>query len=264
MSLLSVGQYSAIELTPLEFIACAKAMAVNAVSLMANPPGPGLEHALVTQDNITQVKGALEQAGLHVLNIECFLLTPKTQIDSFKPICELAQELGASGLTALIYDDNEDRVKQNLRDFCALAREYQLKVNIEFMAMTPKWNSLDTVADLIANLQEPNLGIALDVLHLIRSGGTVETLASIEPKLISYCQLCDGNTLEATNNYVEEAGSRRLAPGDGIFPLQELLKTLGGGIPLEIEVPFPAQEQPTQARLVSTSEKTKSLMAAAD
>jgi sugar phosphate isomerase/epimerase len=184
---------------------------------------------------------------MRVANVECFMLTPKTEVEKFRPAIEFGAELGARSATVLLYDADESRVFDNLSRLSELTAAAGLRVGIEFMPFTPKWKNLKETAALVQQLARPNLGICIDMLHLIRSGGTPADVAAIDPAMIAYAQLCDSNDLTANENYFEEAGISRLAPGEGKFPLQEFLQALPAGTPLELEVPrkpdVPARER---------------------
>ena len=83
------------------------------------------------------------------------------------------------------------------------------------------------------------MGLAVDLLHLVRSGGAPDDIAAIPQELIFYAQFCDSNDLSANQDYATEAGSHRLTPGEGKLPIQEFIQALPKNIPIEIEVPQP-------------------------
>jgi len=80
-------------------------------------------------------------------------------------------------------------------------------------------------------------GIVLDVFHLVRKGGTVADVRAIEPGLIRYIQLCDGAASVSAEQMRYEASYERLYPGDGDFPLVELLSDASTDIAWGIEAP---------------------------
>lgn len=256
MKNLSLGQLTAIDLAPEEYINIAAAAGVQGVSLLVNSPNPATPFPLVTEDNFGAVQTALKTSALEVNNVECFMLTPHTNIEHFREGFAIGQRLGARGATALLYDNDESRVKKHLLQLCELGNEYHLRINIEFMAMTPRWNTLEQAAQLIQEMDKPNLGLGIDLLHLIRSGGCPSDLAAIPAEIIYYAQLCDSADLGAHKDYAEEAGSHRLAPGDGQFPVRELIDALPDTAFLEIEVPQPSTT-PARERVKSIVEKTR-------
>ena len=238
---LGIGQFTAIEVTPAEYVGVAAEAGFDRVSLLTISPNPQMSLPLITRDNVAGVKSALDSASVDVGNLECCMLTPHCDVEAFRPGILLGRELGATGVTAILFDGDELRTEKNLRQLCALARECGLRVSIEFMPMTPRWRTIGEAAALIRSLGEPNLGLCIDLLHLIRSGGTPAEVAATSGELIHYAQLCDGADTIVTADYGVEASSNRLAPGEGVFPIQDFLQALPAGTLLEIEVPQPAE-----------------------
>lgn len=253
---LSIGQLTALEVTPAEFVTIAAAAGAQAVSLMVNSPNPKTPFPEVTRDNLPAVQQALRDSCLRVNNIECFMLTPHTVVEQFRDAFAIGQQLGAIGATALVYDSDEEQVKNNLRQLCALGKEYNLRINLEFMAMTPKWSSLTTAAGLIEQVGADNLGLGVDLLHFVRSGSTLADLASIPAEIIYYAQLCDSLDTSANQDYAFEASAQRLTPGTGKFAIREFVAALPDHAFLELEVPQSA-EVPAQERVKSIVEKTR-------
>ena len=54
------------------------------------------------------------------------------------------------------------------------------------------------MAGLVARAAHPNLAIGIDILHLVRSGGSPADVAALDRGLIGYAQLCDGESLAVT------------------------------------------------------------------
>ena len=85
---------------------------------------------------------------------------------------------------------------------------------------------------------QPNAGILVDALHLIRSGGRPADVAALKPGTVSYVHLCDALAREiAPADFAEEARTNRLYPGEGGLPLGELLQALPADTPLSLEAP---------------------------
>ncbi len=101
----------------------------------------------------------MRQTGIRHANIGSFMLTRNTDIAAFRPAMELGAELGARGVLAQIFDTEESRVIDTPGALCAIARTLELKVAIEFMAFTPGWNTLQSMAALVEKTALPNLAI---------------------------------------------------------------------------------------------------------
>lgn len=252
MNPLSIGQFTALDLSLEDFIDNTAANGCPLLSLLVCPPNPQIQLPLVSGENLAAIKTRLDTCGLSVLNVECFMLTAKTEVDTWRAALATGAALGATGATALLYDTDEARVINNLHALCALGREFDLRINIEFLPLSPRWQTLHEAAALIETVAEPNLGLSVDLLHLIRSGGTPADIATVPENLIHCAQICDSNDSSAHNHYAEEAASQRLIPGEGTFPITDFLQALPANTPIEIEVP--------QRASVTTSEKLSKIV----
>lgn len=247
MPILGIGQLTAIELAATDYISVAAESRLDTVSLFLNPMANIHGSCMTTAENSQQVKERLRVTGMKVANIEVFPMLPDLDVASYRPALELGCEIGARGVTVLLYDAQESRLIDNLSRMCEMASEAGLKVGIEFMPLAPGWATIQDAATLIARINKPNLGLVVDILHLIRSGGSPADVAATDPKLIFSAQLCDSANTEKTLDYIEEATANRLAPGQGRLPIQRFLQALPAGTPLELEVPTagsaPARER---------------------
>lgn len=242
MTFLSIGQFSALDVGVEAFIDIAAANSCQAVSLLVRSPSSQAQLPLVSGQNLPGVKHRLQATGVTVLNVDCFMLAPGCDVPGFRDALEIGRQLGAKGATALLYDADDQRLRHHLLQLCGMARELGLKVNIEFMPFTPLYRTLQQATDLVLQLQQPNLGLTIDLLHLVRSGGSVTELAQIPAELIHCVQICDSRDGSAHGDYAEEAAANRLAPGEGVFPIAAFLRALPDHTPVEIEVPQPPGE----------------------
>ncbi len=232
-------QVSALEASPEDFIDLAARAGCAEVSLFAHQPNSDSGFPVVTRDKCGAVARRLHDNGVRLANVDCFLLHPNAIPAEFDPALALGGELGARGAVVLLFDNEETRVIDKLGALSARAASLDLNIAVEFLAMSPSWNTLETLADLLTRAALPNVLLGVDVLHLVRSGGQPADIARIDPDLVGYAQLCDGADLTTTSDYAEEAAGNRLAPGDGAFPLRQFLAALPAETPLELEVPQP-------------------------
>ena len=247
MATLGTGQLTAIDVNPSEYIAIAAEQGLDTVSLFINPMGSLSGDCITTRQTSAAIKEQLRATGIQVANVECFPIVPGLDVESYRSALELGAELGAKSATVIIYDPDTASVIDSLSKLCDITAELGMAVGIEFMPLAVGWKTLPETVELVKQVAKPNLGIGVDLLHLIRSGGTPEDVAATDPAYIAYAQLCDSVNLDATEDYVEEASAHRLAPGDGNFPMQAFLQALPAGTPLELEVPqksdVPARER---------------------
>lgn len=260
MTVLSIGQMTSLDVGVLEHIEIAAKVGCNQVSLVVQPPGQGSHWPVTNSENLQAVKQKLADTGLGVLNAECFMLVPGVDVAVYQPALDLAAELQAQGITALIYNPDLEQATAQLKSLCEMAHASGLRVNIEFMPLAPVCRSLNETVSFIKELNQPNLGIAVDLLHLVRSGGTIDDVIAAPAELISYAQICDSADLSVNNDYGEEAAANRLPPGEGDFPLTAFLQALPAGTPVEIEVPMSKQrsgEMNAKERIEAIAAATK-------
>ena len=111
-----------------------------------------------------------------------------------------------------------------------------MKANVEFISM----GKVRTLADAIAFVTdsgEPNVGITVDFLHLIRTGGSADDIRAMDPKLIGYVQACDGPLELPQDQWNDEGFEQRRMPGEGEFPFAELIAAIPPGITIAAEIP---------------------------
>ena len=159
----------------------------------------------------------------------------------------LAAELGARRLVTHIHDTGGRRAEDQLSRLCVMAGEQGLDVGLEFTGFAGGCNSLASAVALHGRVDQPNLGIAIDALHLVRTGGTLDQVQAVDPAIIAYAQLCDGPDFRIADDYIAEA-MHRMIPGEGVFPLRKLVALLGPHVDIDVEVPGPALATGRDAR----------------
>jgi len=238
---LALSPLTVLPCTPLEQIDAAEAAGFDAVDLrlvkvldtdidvMADPH---LRRAILNR---------LAQSSMKVLGIEVIRVGPSTVIESFLPILEFGNALGARYMTvtapakAEYAPEDESLTVQKLSSLCNLAATYKIQPMLEFMA----FRGIATIEDavrVVSRVDHPNMGICLDALHLYRSGGTAASVSKVDPKMLSCLQLCDG-PLIAPADLMREARHERLYPGEGQLPLRELLQSVPRDLPISLEAP---------------------------
>ncbi|VWX61401.1 sugar phosphate isomerase/epimerase family protein [Sphingorhabdus sp. 109] len=191
---------------------------------------------LVSADAAPSFGRLLRDHHVSVINAEYFPVMAGRDVADYLPAISLAAEIGARRLVSHVHDTDPHRAEDQLSHLCTLARAHDLDVGLEFTGFAAGCNSLQKAVALHTRLAQPNLAIAIDALHLFRTGGTIEQLRSVDPAIIGYAQLCDGPALHLSADYLDEA-MNRMVPGEGVFPLRELVSLLGSHVDIDIEVP---------------------------
>lgn len=147
----------------------------------------------------------------------------------------MAAALRATSMTAwAAFAKGRYELSAMVDEFGALCRRAEregLRCDLEFIPMTGV-SDLRTAWAIIDEVGASNSGIVLDLWHYIRSGRDDDLLASIPGNWITAVQLCDAAAeLPAGMPLMEDGLNNRLAPGEGAFPVGEivdLLRTTGG------------------------------------
>lgn len=211
------------------------------VSLFLNPPAPTLPADAIVADLTLRraTMAAMKRFGVRLLNIECFNLTAEARVDDFAIALACGHELGA--LTAsVIVNENDDRsdILKKFNRLCDMAAEMSIRVNVEFFAMSKSMGTLEAATALVRDSHRANAAVVIDVLHLIRTGGSIDVLTVMDPNLIGAAQISDGPLLRPESEFHDEAASNRQVPGAGEFPLKAFLAALPRDIIVGVEVPL--------------------------
>jgi sugar phosphate isomerase/epimerase len=260
-NLLALSPTTLPDTPPLEYVEAAAAAGYDAVGLRLNrsplfPFHPVAGHASL----IRELKKALAESGLSVLDMLSFYLAPATDVAEFRAALEVGAELGAR--YALVAGDDADasRLRDNLARFCDVARPLGVTAAVEFAVIRPL-ATLSQTLTLLAGVGRENAVICLDPLNHVRGGGTVAELRALDPRLLPYAQISDG-VLGPGEPDPTELGrmspNQRRLPGEGTLPLDEILDALPPGLPLSVELPMPDGER-TSARdwARTTAERTR-------
>ena len=237
---LSLEQLTLPDVGACELIDIADQTGFAATSLILNSPSSTMPVDPVVID-LGARKAALErlrQASVRIWNIECFNLCADADPKTFHAGLACGHEFGARTGSAIVWE-NADRsdVLAKLTRLCDMAREFGIRINLEFMAFSKSMNSLDAALDLVRDSGRSNIGLMVDLLHLMRTGGSIERLRAINPELIGGAQLCDGRLSISELDMLAEAGGNRAIPGQGEFPVREFIDALPQGLIIGVEVP---------------------------
>jgi len=232
-----------MDLTPVDLVKAAAAAGYDRVSLFtSNPTVPLDGHGdmfvfpQVREETKREVLDCLDATGLEVVNAEFFLMKPDIELESYIPGLALGRELGARHAITHVFETDPSRAVDILGAFCDLAGSHDLKVAIEFCQMTPGCKSIEQATWFVDQVGRANLGFGICPMHLVRSGGTARDVAERAGRYILYGQVNDGHGLHTSSAYFDEVHDREL-PGDGDFPLHDILGALPADAPIEVKIP---------------------------
>lgn len=169
-----------------------------------------------------------------------FTLGSRTEVADLAGAMDCAAELGAGLLNVLAYGRDPARRADQFAALCDMARSRGLRVGIEFFPAS-QVGSLGAALALVAAIGRPGeVGVNVDLLHLMRTGGTLAELAAAPPGTILCGQLADG-PLAAPADPVHEASAARCLAGEGAFDLAGFVAALPAGCPVSVEIPRNAE-----------------------
>ena len=233
MKPVSMDCLTALDVFPPEMIRAAARAGFGAVSLWVQPPIlPGGQ--LVTPENAAEVRRALAETGVKAGNLEVFNLNTADPIAAFEPALALGAELGAGTATAIDYGPERTDIVERFAEFQQLAARYGIAAMIE-----PVWQArIRTLGDAVAVIDAAGVeaGVVLDCLHFVRAGADMAELASHAHR-VAHFQLCDGPAEIAPEQIGEESTAERLYPGEGDFPLADILRHVPASATIGVEVP---------------------------
>jgi sugar phosphate isomerase/epimerase len=234
--LLGLEHLTLLTVAPPEFVSLAAGAGFGAVGLRiapatddraAEPAWPMAPGSRM----LAETAGRCASTGVRVLDVEAIRLGPDENTDH-EPILHAAAELGARYVNALCDDPDLARLADSFADLTAEAKPYGIRPVVEFMAYRP----VRTLAQAVAVAEHSGGGLLIDALHVQRCGVSLAGLATLDPALIAYLQLCDA-PLATPPDQLREARAARLLPGRGELPLRELVAALPPDIPVALETP---------------------------
>ncbi len=233
---LSLHHLTVLDAAPLELIDIAARLGCAQVGLFTFMPA-AVRHLypLVGPQDIAQLAEALAEAHVRVGNLEVFPLDRDDEPARFDEALATGAALGAQRATAHIHSADLPAATLRFRDFCDRAAGRGLKAGLEFNAFSAVGDAA-TAAAIVRAAGRANGEVALDMLHLVRSGGGPADVAEIAD-LVFYAQICDGPAETAPENRFREAIGDRMLPGEGAFPIAAILAALRPGTLIEVEVP---------------------------
>lgn len=185
---------------------------------------------------LSETKRTIAAAGLTVDMVYPFTISGRTSVTDFEPLLDVAAALGASLANVLCYDRDRARAHDNLEDLAALAATFGVRLAIEFYPPSAI-GSLAAALEVVEAIEGGNIGVTLDLLHLVRSGEWPGCDGLLQNPAILIAQLCDGPMTMPAERLDWEAGLQRALPGEGDFDVDRFVAALRRSLPISIEVP---------------------------
>lgn len=238
---LSLDHLTVIDATPVQLVKMAHAAECAGVCLFLQPMDvlPLMPQFDILGDRAAraETKAVMADLGVVLDLAYPFTLTGRTEVTTFATVMECAADLGAGLLNALVYDRDEARRVDVFGQLCDMAADFGLKVAVEFYPAS-QIPSLAAALALVGQIDRPGaVGVNVDLLHLMRSEGTIAELAAAASSgYILYGQLADGSA-GAPESLAFEASSDRMLCGEGTFDVAGFVRALPDCCPASVEIP---------------------------
>ncbi|MER7693933.1 sugar phosphate isomerase/epimerase [Streptomyces sp. NPDC097610] len=218
----------------------AAAAAGDAASVCLSVGHPGARDRKVLRETVSQ----LDALAIPIVMGDGFLLSPGAGLDPLRRQLDVLSDMRAPLANTCAYEPDVNAPRDPgatadlLGEFCRIARTAHVDVLLEFTPLSHV-PSLAAAVAVVRQLDQPNLRILVDTLHLVRAGEGPAELGGIDRRLIGYCQLSDGALASGSPSaYLDEANHDRTVPGDGEFPLDEILPLIPEDVTISAEVPL--------------------------
>ena len=179
--------------------------------------------AWLADHSITELTDLLDEHGLVVSELEA-LAPMRTVLDQHTEFAlDLARVLDCQVIQLIgPYDGTGDDAVARLSDLAHLFSGEGRMLSLEFLP----WTNIPTAAaaaDLLARVDDPSVGMCVDLWHLYRSGGAPADLAAAWPYVASI-QLDDGPLVpDLPDDLFTDCTRHRRLPGDGEFDIVTVL-----------------------------------------
>ena len=239
MTHLGMGYLTLGDLDPFEMVKAAAAAGFEATGLRLTGHRPGDPWPFDPSDpgHVARMRELAAQEGIAVANVCTYRFTPETAPADYADVLRACRELGIGTMIANAACPDTALTSRNLGAVADIAAECGVRIALEFIPVSTV-PDLATAQHIVEAAGRPNLGIAVDALHLARSGGTPRDLAEVPPDRLFLVQLCDGPaTAPQGEELYREMRAGRLLPGEGAFDLRALLRAMPPAAEIEVEVP---------------------------
>lgn len=237
---IELAHLTALDHDPARFASLAARAGFDRLSLRLAPVASGAGYYSLPAGSaaLKAARAAIADAGVTVSSIEIVSLSPDLDVASVEPLLETGAELGASGLCVTGDDPEVARISDTFGQLCALAAGYEINVDLEFMCWRPV-AGLGDAASVVMAAGASNGFVLLDVLHLVRSGGSAADIAAADPRLFRTVQISDAHAeIPDHLDVIGEARGGRLPVGYGALPLSAIVDALPDHLAYSAELPL--------------------------
>lgn len=240
---ISLAHLTVLDTAPPELVSVAAAAGFRMIGIrLTAPPSVGVPPYDILSGGplLRETLLRLADTGVTVLDTEFLRFEAGNPVGIPEGFLDVSARLGARNVLVMSAEPDEARTLDRFCELCDRAAPYGLHVCLEFAIYTGV-RTLAGAAHLVTRSRRANASVLIDALHFSRSGGLPAHVASVDPALLRYAQICDAAADMPgpgdTPALIREARTGRLLPGEGALPLAELVATLPSAVPLAVEAP---------------------------
>lgn len=144
-------------------------------------------------------------------------------------ILDTAVRVGANTVLVPANTDSgcqQEKIIDDLRWLVAEATQRGLRIAYEAMCWSTFINTTPAALAIVEQIDSPALGLVIDAFHIFALQHSVADVEQVPVDKIFLVQLSDVAQIPDRGELTDIARHQRLLPGEGIFPLQALLRTL--------------------------------------
>jgi sugar phosphate isomerase/epimerase len=228
------------DVSPIDLVRVAGEAGYESFSLWVQPPAI-YEVMLATPAMAKDLASSMSDHGVVLGNLEVFNINTDDPIEAYEGALAFGADLGARTATTIDFGGPRPDIADRFAAFHALCARYGIAALVEPISMGHVRTPQDGL-DLI-EASGVDARLVIDCVHLVRTGGTAETVRAIPDARIGYLQLCDGPASIAPAELGVEATASRLYPGEGAFPLADIIAAIPVHVALGLEVPNLARQR---------------------
>lgn len=251
---LGVEFLTALGLPPVEFVEMTAKLGCRHISAMlsgnfVNPNGYPDFDLRTDAAMRADVAAALRDNDVSISLAEGFIVLPGADVRDYVGDLDLMLGLGAGRVNIVSMDPDLPRSLDQFGLFAELAAAAGMTEIVSEFAPVLTVRDLPMALDALQHVGRSDFRLLIDTMHLCRTGGTAADLAALDPDLIGYIQLCDAPEKPVIADYMQEAMTERLTPGEGELPLKDILAVIPPHVVISLEVPQCARAVANSSRL---------------
>ena len=242
---LSLAHATLLDLPPADLIRVAAKTGYDAVGLRLIPMGRPGEPRYGLDENPSyrrEIKEALDQTGLRLLDIEVVQIKEGIEPRAYVPAFESAAELGCGFALVNVYTPNRAAAEADLVELCDLAKPLGMTMALEFVSFSNLQTLAETI-DMVRTCGRDNVVVLIDLLHFHSSREPVSLVSEVPPDRVRYVHVCDApaEVPASADDLRRIAREGRWLPGEGGIDVAGILLGLPADIVYAVEVQNPAR-----------------------